>query len=155
MKVWGRFRNPKLARTATLAFLAFLIFTMIAYATTLWSFNQNLPVPTGSLALYSDSGATIEIGNGSNQSLTELWRWNGINGWNATVFVKNIGTSMLNFTVSIGGYKAGWVAGYAAVGGTSRLFENETRAINLWIYSSPAPVSGESTGSFTVTVSVA
>jgi hypothetical protein len=154
MKVWGRLRNPKLARTATLAFLAFLIFTMIAYATTLWSFNQNLSVPIGSLALYSDSGGTTQIGDGSNQSLTGLWHWNG-NGWNATVYVKNNGTSSINFAVNISGYTVGWHAGYAAVGGQSGLFIGEIRAINLWIYSSPPPVSGQPTGSFTVTVSVA
>lgn len=158
MKAWGRFRNPKLARAAILAFLAFLILAAIAYAATnFWSFNQNLSVPSGSVILYSDSAGTTPIGYGSNQSLTGLWRWNGGNGWNATVFVKNNGTSSINFAVSISGYAASWHAGYAVVGGQSGLLIGEIRTINCWIYygSSPPPVSGTSTGSFTITVSVA
>ena len=158
MKVWGRIRNSKLAKTATLVFLTILMLAAIAYAVTnFWSFNQNLSVPTASLVLYSDSAGTIQIGDGSNQSSTGLWRWNGGNGWNATLYVKNNGTSALNFAVSISGYTASWRAGYIAIGGQSELLIGEIRTIDCWIYygSNPPPASGTQTGSFTVTVSVA
>ncbi len=153
MKVWGRFRNSKLAKAATLAFLACLILATMAYAVKFLSFNQNLTVPSGSLALYSNSTATAQylIGNGSDQSLTGIWRWNGLSGWNATVFVRNNGTSIVNFTVSISA-PINWYTGYIVPQGQSRLAIGEIRAIDLWIYTSPAPVMGQQTGSFTVTV---
>jgi hypothetical protein len=156
MKVWEKFRNSKsnLVRTAILVFLTCLIFAAIAYAvTTFWSFNQNLTVPAGSLVLYSNSTATAQylIGDGSNQSSSSIWRWNGLEGWNATVFVQNNGTSIINFTVSVSA-PTGWHTGYVVPAGQSRMAIGEIRAIDLWIYTSPAPVAGTQTGSFTVTV---
>lgn len=119
----------------------------ISYAIQTLTFYQNPKVPPGSYAVYQADGIT-QITPASNQ--TSIWQWDQLHSsFNATILIKNTGSTTINATVTIAGLDPAWTPHGE---GSYLILALATRQVKLSIVN-PNPIAGEYVGQFSVSVS--